>query len=152
MHITTLKIFHSLFSTGGLSGQLPKEKLHLEKMKVKGTEAQRLKVCVVANQLHALRGERSLGQLLGVCASALGCSVSLDAQHKCCLRNRAYAHKTNKKHPTNQKNCLHSSHFTLLMFSWWLMSVHFFFSWLLIDELCSCYRTEALYFSLLMKC
>ncbi|KAI1241528.1 hypothetical protein IHE44_0005001 [Lamprotornis superbus] len=46
----------------GLSGQLPKEKLHMEKMKVKGTEAQRLKVCVVANQLHALRGSTlSLG-------------------------------------------------------------------------------------------
>ncbi|KAF4797823.1 Synaptotagmin-like protein 5 [Turdus rufiventris] len=48
--------------TGGLSGQLPKEKLHLEKMKVKGTEAQRLKVCVVANQLHALR-DRSRSEI-----------------------------------------------------------------------------------------
>lgn len=57
----------------------------MERMKVKGAQAQRLKpqVCVEANQLRAPRGEQSLGQLLlglawGVCR-ALGCSVSLDA-------------------------------------------------------------------------
>lgn len=57
----------------------------MERMRVKGAQAQRLKaqVCMEENQLRAPRGEQSLGQLLlglawGLC-SALGCSVSLDA-------------------------------------------------------------------------
>lgn len=82
----------------------------MEKMKVKGAQAQRLKaqVCVVASQLRAPRGEQESGAApagtdLGASASALGCFVSWDAQHKCCLRSRAYVHKKNKKHPTNLK-------------------------------------------------
>lgn len=67
--------------------------------KVKGTQAQKLKpkVCAVASQRLALRGEhqksgRAHARIdVGVCASPLCCIVSLNlSQHYYYLRSRAY--------------------------------------------------------------
>lgn len=61
----------------------------MQKMKVKGTQAQKLKpkVCTVASQRLALRGEQQKSGTvyawtdLGVCAGPLWCIVALNAQH-----------------------------------------------------------------------